>query len=432
MTCMCSMRRILISLAIALLAAGAGSSIRIARVFAQGTPLRTSCATALTLERAGSFDLARRSYLAIISRGNPPRCAVTGFDRLTTRGSRCALARSLQRLGRRTDVEAAYMAELRRDPRSRCAQEGLKNLKPAGRSISKRVSDAAATATHALLLVLVGIALVSVLLVLLLAGLARIKFLNSALRRMPITRTLLAPRLKVEDFEDGASTVRMGPGVAALIRAGVTDRIHGIKHQLGLVSGQSEFSGALANLQDLSPQLRVALAVITVLDALLPRQRFTVAGVLQPPGGQGVGLSLTLRRGSSFAAMQSFWAVPLGCVARASANGQPVPDDAPAAYHRLSGAACAWVDHQLATALGAKSSITGDSFSFALFRAGVDWQEDGDMFRARRLYDLALKRDPRNTGALANLGQLAASHGYYDVAITRLELARNALEQRTA
>jgi len=73
--------------------------------------------------------------------------------------------------------------------------------------------------------------------------------------------------------------------------------------------------------------------------------------------------------------------------------------------------------------------FTEDWQSYAYFRAGVDWELQGEKDKARQMYLKALDRDPNNRGALFNLGTLDIDAKNYEPAMLRLAKARDLASQ---
>jgi len=245
--------------------------------------------------------------------------------------------------------------------------------------------------------------------------------------------------VRIEDFDDGAVEPSMGNGLSALVRGRVNVRIAGVTQEVHQIMGESDVKVALEGLKDLSPQVGVGVALLLALQRLLPRKLFTVNAVLQPAGTRGPGLTVTLRVGRSAAAVESFWASPLGYYTPSPTASTPAVSEAEAdvsrataAYYSLSRPATAWINHRIARTLGAGGTITRDSNSYALFRVGLDWQQRGDRIMARRLYDAALSADPDNVAARANLGAIDAGDGLYDASIYHFERALQALRSQSS
>ena len=75
--------------------------------------------------------------------------------------------------------------------------------------------------------------------------------------------------------------------------------------------------------------------------------------------------------------------------------------------------------------------ITTDARSYALFEAGLFWQEQSEPDAAGSFYERALALDPRNIGALANLGVMEYEAGRNAEANELLMRALDALEGGT-
>jgi tetratricopeptide (TPR) repeat protein len=211
------------------------------------------------------------------------------------------------------------------------------------------------------------------------------------LRDKPPASWITRPKLEVGKFDDSALKERLALPIAGLIRS----RINQTKDRYGLhlVSGQTGLSTALDSLNDISSQVKAAMAIVKLLAAGLPTRRFTLTGELQPKGPEGPGISLALSRDGGIDHLYTFWAKPLGLPEIESAS----------CYQQLAIAAAAWVDFRLADA-DREQLLTADPLSWVYFRSAVEAQRLGQERRATQLYEWALVMDGQNVGALANLG----------------------------
>lgn len=385
-----------------------------------------TCEQAEHLAGLGRADLAERIYGRELLRTMAPRCAIEGMARLARQRGPCVEGDVLRRAGRKQEAAVAYRRALAHDPRSNCARRGLGAVTPAGKTFEDRLDEGASALTDALLLLAVALALVAVAVLVLVALVGRVAGLRRLLDMLPPIRRLLGPQLHVEDFDDVALDRRIGPSVAATVRAGIPQRISEVKQQLGQVAGESDLARALRDLQEVSQAFSLWLMVLVALDWLLPRKRFTAVGVLQPDTGRGPGVTLTLQCGSASQALATLWASELGF----TADGDETDQQRVWRVRALARSAGMWVSYGVADSVTGYNSISDDAMSFVLFHQGIYWDDRNDRVKARRMYDQALERDEENAGALGNLGILALSEENFGGAVNYLERSVRSLEQR--
>jgi tetratricopeptide (TPR) repeat protein len=227
------------------------------------------------------------------------------------------------------------------------------------------------------------------------------------------------PTVSVEPLDDSAlKDQKLGIAVAALMRERIEPNSSG--SALKVVSGTANTEETwIERVSEIGEQGKVAAAVIGLLASLLPRRHVKVTGVLQPaaePAGSGIGLELYRKLGSQGSV--TFWAAQFQL---------PVTEDVGTA-RRLAVPAAAWVSHMVTTQTEGEAMGSSDPTSWALFRAAVERQEEGDSDPALHLYLEALAYDSRNYGALANLAGLEASFGLYEPAMGRYGKALEDLE----
>lgn len=182
----------------------------------------------------------------------------------------------------------------------------------------------------------------------------------------------------------------------------------------------------------------VAIGWLNALPALvenvLPSRRITLTGTLHRSHGRGPGVTLVLTRGTTFIASLTLWRSQFLPRSRRSRSG----DTDNIAFARLAEPVAIWLLYQITTdqhnrlfkvateplsILGAKSWR-----SYALFRAGVHFKDDGDAAAAREVYQEALERDQHNRAARVNLGSLYADEGKLDQGQRELKLAHESSE----
>jgi tetratricopeptide (TPR) repeat protein len=305
----------------------------------------------------------------------------------STTAQLCAYGTALQRDGERALAHAAFLRALAQSPDSQCANDGVKATAAPSGPVWTNAGKIATDAAIGLGAIVLALLLIGVAILLLLQVVTR----TPGLRDQWPARGIRRPVFTVEPLTD-TGTGQLGSAVAGLIRGRVTWRTD--RFGLNLVSGQAGVASAFSGLGDVSGEAQAAVAVIAALTALLPRRRFQLTGQLQPPGEEGVGISLELSQNGDAEALQSFWAASFHCGGGENAT----------AYQHLAVACAAWVDIWMTKALDAGGLVTNDPHSWAFFRSGVDAQRLGDRKRAQVLYEQALASDGTNVGALANLG----------------------------
>lgn len=327
----------------------------------------------------------------------------------------CAYAAALARDGERALAHSAYLAVLAVDSSSPCANQGIMaTAAPSTGSVWTSAGDIAKDAAYVVGAIALALLLACVAVLLWLQIQTRTPWLRD---RWPAHR-IRRPVFSVEPLTD-AGTDPLGQAVAGLIRGRVTWRTD--RFGLNLVSGQAGVASAFSGLGDVSSEAKAAVAVITFLTALLPRRRFQLSGQLQPPGEEGVGISLELSQNGDAEALTSLWAASFHL------TGAPNPN----AYQNLAVACAAWADIWMTKAVDGGGLLTNDPQSWAFFRSGVDAQRLGDRNRAQVLYEQALAVDGTNIGALANLGIICRRARQYEDARDYLERALEPIEGPT-
>lgn len=154
------------------------------------------------------------------------------------------------------------------------------------------------------------------------------------------------------------------------------------------------------------------LTLFTQIVSWLPGRITTVTGRIQPEGGHGRGVTVTIQGGANRNRTSiTIWEKDVGQpVAGTSASGTEADTER---YQRLAIAAAAWVAYRLVADLPARSRsglLTQDWLSHAMFLiAARAHLQGGDADRVRAMYQSALERDPRNRGALFGLGLVFAN-----------------------
>jgi len=373
------------------------------------------CSTADALYKSGRFGLAEAAYAKALEKPESQACAQDGLAQLDKSKTECEAAAALEKAGQDAEARKAYEAALQKRPNSKCAATGLESLKESpGDDPGGTSEDILSWLGLIALIIGIGAAIVSIL-VLLMTHVPK-------LRDLPPARGIRAVRVGIDAFDNGAHEGQGAP-VAALARSKI--RSFGEKSEkLTMIDSQAAVEETIwTKFGAINDQAKGVSAVIELVGSLYARRRYQVTGVLQADGGNGPGLSLSLRGKQKIEGATTLWAKGFGLEAAA--------DDAPATerLHKLAVPAAAWISHVTATAAGETPGGAKDPVSWALFKTGGEWESDGNTDKAAALYRAAIDIDPSNWGALAQLGALESESRDYAAAIKHLEQAVGVLER---
>lgn len=288
------------------------------------------------------------------------------------------------------------------------------------------LAKAAGTLAEALAVVSTVLVAATALALVATAVATRVPGVRRVVGAIPTIRRALQPKLRVEALDDGAVEGGAGTWLVAALRGAVPRQIAmDVGHDLDHVDGRSELARALSGLEQVSPAAGLVLGAVSAAGAILPRNHFVLTGTLQPDTGDGVGLALSLQRGSTVEGMVTLTTGALtagqpATAQRQGADASATPGGVPAELAKLVEPAASWVHYCITRALDGSTAIASDGESFVFFRQGVRCEQE-DPIRARLLYERALELDPTNAGALANLGQLNDQDGDHEHAIADLE-----------
>lgn len=371
----------------------------------------TGCGRGTALEGLGLLGQAEGAYLEDLKTQESLKCGEEGLRKLGKAEAACAAARALEGSGQKAKAKEAYVKALEADPGATCATTALAATPDSSEGFWTWMTKAAEDALGVLgfvLLALAGVAAVvwSFLFVQMSGRRSR--------KRWP-ARRLLRPSLELKALDDTALTERLGASITSLIRSRVKPRRAG---GIDIVTGHSALSTTLAPLGDISSQAKAAVAVVSFLSSILPRRQYEVSGALQKAGAHGEGISLELTNRSVQLGSTTLWG---------HEYGSPTTDVD--AYQQLAAPAAAWLDHRIATAMEEGDGLPEDPRSWTLYRAGAAWQEEGDLAKAKGLYEAALALGYDNLWAMANLGGIALVEGEYPQALQLLTDALDALER---
>src|ERR1022692_216284 len=347
-----------------------------------------TCAEAQALESLGRLDAAEAAYIGELKTPATVGCAKSGLARLGQRAQSCEVAQALEGAGEDKAAHEAYLKALTLDPTSECGKLGTEKTQT-----STSFWSWLGTASENVGKLLAGIALASAVLTILYLAWLQIQTRVPGLRELPPAKKIRQQTLQIGAFDDAALTEKLGTTTAGLIRGRVNWRRKD-RYGPNLVSGQASIGDTLNSLEDISGEVKGAVAIVKFLTAKLPRRGFVLAGEMQPAGAHGPGINLELTVQGGYDSFVTLWANPLGLSGFTDL----------AAYQHLAIVAAAWVDHRMVNAMDGENLLTLDPQSWAFFSSGVEWQRQGDYKRARDLYEQALIMDGDNVGAVANMG----------------------------
>jgi hypothetical protein len=170
---------------------------------------------------------------------------------------------------------------------------------------------------------------------------------------------------------------------------------------------------------------------------LLPGRTRTVRLQLLPAGAMGQGIAVTIetstnRVGATTTLWERRYARAAEFPADIAIDTEKTRAASTEALECLGLAAAAWVAYQTLRASPSADRaglLTQQWESYALFRVGARMQFLGLATAARRLYLEALTDDPRNRGALFNLGVLDFQEGNEQSAIDRLSVVEEEIRR---
>ncbi len=220
-----------------------------------------------------------------------------------------------------------------------------------------------------------------------------------------------------------------------------------------LLAEDNDLSKAMERLADV-PQFKLVVAVMDLMERLLPARGLAAAGELLPAGRDGAGVSLALYQGNRLTARSSLWEedVSLWFPGEGGSAGskkqmntkskqaetekgsvstdESLPDPSP--HYGLAAPAAWWVQYEAARVLDQNVSlVTNSAPSFSLVGIGLARERQGRVRAAEDAYASALDHDPDNVAALFNLAQLLArEHALYLPAALLLVRAEESLADR--
>lgn len=384
-----------------------------------GAPAAMSCAAGDGALAAGRLQGAKGDYEAL----GESKCAVRGLAAI----QECELGDAYLQLGDRGEAMTAYKAALGEEPRAACASAGISS------SGASWPSSWITWFENALPPTLVTIGAVLLLLFLVMLG-GYWRPLRSVLRRLPITRTVLSPRLTIGSVDDSAIDTKVGVAISAQIKERLQrfreealrgsesdyelDQGTGEEEFADLVSGNSGLKNALDNARELSEQTKAVAALLDILYGLLPIERLTVTGALSPPAANRTSATLALEHDGTLNSTVKLTGAPC----------QAAP--AGADYVALNEQAAAWVQFAVARTLASQPVSSDHAESFSLVQLGLDYELNGSYQQARTAFMAAVTLNSRNWAARVNLATIEARHGRDPQAA--IEVLREALSDMTS
>lgn len=369
-------------------------------------PPPPTCAKAEALGLVGEKAAARKVYAAVLEADPSSPCAREGLEELNgsslhPAAADCVRGDAYLDLDRNDDAIKAFKAALEKNPQAPCATKGLDQAGPG--KLERRIDGIVAS----LPTVLEGLGLAALALFLLLL-LGYIPILRVLIRKLPLLRRLIGPRLSIEVFEDEAVEGKPGAPIAARIK----ERLHRMREEAAgeeeesysldfstpredfadLVSENGSLKTSLENASDVSDQTKIVAAVLNFAYALLPIQRISISATMEPPDKSGPAATFLLEKNARLEAATTMRGP-------APATGDPTAAD----YSRLADPAAVWVQYEVARVLSSKVADDDAAEAYALVRKGLDYQLAGEWRKARASYLEAIALDRSGWGAYVNL-----------------------------
>lgn len=399
---------------------------------------RNPCAVPEALSQSGAERAARSAYVALLRERPSLQCARDGLTELNEpkpstankeASALCDQAEAYRDAHRDDDALSAYKAALEKDPtKNSCGAEGLKDMAPwwASRAVDGGLGMAPK------ILAFIGAVLILGLLVLML-GYTRAG--GRILAKLPVSRTILRPRLALADLTDQAVNVTDQGTSPLLIGAGLTARIrerlqrfreealdeYGLTYSLDvgtssqdladIVSNNGQLRDSLSKLGDVSEHTRLVALVVNALIAALPIKRFAVSGIVEPASGPAASCTLALEVGPRL----------INAVTLTGGAVRQPPVKA-SDYLGLAASAAVWIQYGVAREVSLASLGPETAESYALVLEGIRLYEAADMtdektkIEAINTFEEALALDSSNTAAKLNLAMAHARlRGDFDV-----------------
>jgi tetratricopeptide (TPR) repeat protein len=382
---------------------------------AAGDEPPASCDAAAALSASGRLTAAEAAYAKALEGPATADCATKGLRALDEAHAVCERGATLAKAGRETEARAAYEEALKTKPGARCAADGISSLQ------SGFLDDPTeASKTVLAWLGLGALAIGGALLVLAILGglLTRIR----RLRRVWPLSVINPVRIGIVPFEDGSDAAKRGAPLAALVRTKM-DGFGGERAGM-MIDLQAAIEETLwTKFGAINDQAKTVSAMVQLIGLIYPFRQFEAKGLLQSSENSGLGITLSVSRKRELVRVTTLWTETFGV--EPAATGQP-----DASLRRLAGPVAAWITHVTATAAGEKAGGAMDPVSWAMFRAGLEWELEGNLDAAISLYRSALTIDPANWGAHTQLGIFENDEHDYESAIDHLERACKVLEDK--
>jgi len=362
----------------------------------------------LGLGRVGEAEAA---FSKEMETGTSVRCARKGLAKIGSKRP-CAVAKALLLNGEKAEANKAYLESLKTKPTKKCAKAGVAessepDLLEKIKTTSEDVLNAFGPALGAVAL---GVAIIAILVLLLLNLQARIP----GLRNLPPVAAIRRPALSIDSLGDnGLSGNKLGSATTALLK----ERVEPGSGPRGLkVTGtDSTEESWIERVGEIGEQAKAAAAVLALAASALPRRRIKLSGEIQPKGkAGGPGISVELDRKFISEGSTTIWArdffLPV--------DGDD--EDEVDVVRRLVTPAAAWVSHVVTEKTEGEPSAAKRAMSWARFKAGYEWEEEGNLPMAKKLYTAALT-DKKNYAARINLGSLRGGDGEHAEAVKLIE-----------
>ncbi|MEA2243382.1 MAG: hypothetical protein QOD24_2938 [Solirubrobacteraceae bacterium] len=358
------------------------------------------------------------------------RATAAAAGEISDEVSLCTRAATLREARQESDAVSVYKAALEKSPTSLCATAGLKAGPPA--TLASRLDDVIGVLPQILLVA--GLALLALFCVLLFGHVPR---MHRRLLRVWGLGRMLSPRLTLTALEDqsgksigGTVDARMKRHLAEARRLASLRRGYVYEMDFStpgedfadLVAADGGLKSALEKASESSGQLKIVGALLTLMYTLLPTQRLTVSGVVEPVVGSCASVTLNLDEGGR----------PIAAATLRGSDPEGGGEPATADFVSLADPAAVWVQYEVARAIRGDIDRGPDAaVSYALVREGIEQQLAGDVEAARSKFLQARELDARNWAASLNLAMTEARLAKdYNRAIEILDVAFGEIQHR--
>ncbi len=375
------------------------------------------CDRANKLLNATLYDDARANYTDLLNQTPDLPCARAGI--LAVQNARAnksyELGRAYENASQVDEAKGAYLDALKNNSTFIDAQEALARLN--GGILTLAYSWYLWLRSALEIIVAVAIVLIAITLIILIA----------IVKIYPWIKGFKRPGLDIGDFDKGATDLEISKGLGAMVQEKYIMLGQEGSMRVNLVEGP------LVKL-DFPADVNVSTFNVTsyfkfvfeLINWLFPPRVITLSGHLQKPGSCGSGITVSLVDSLTKKILGSctFWQNEMD-LETISKTAEESTD--PTSYYNLAEPIAIWALFELGK-FSKKDEFTmmgtDDWKSYAYFKSGVRWYQEGKSEKAHQLYVESLGSNMNNWGTLLNLGRMEMEEGQYPHAFERLKMVK--------